>query len=87
MNTKYLIAGGFIFLALAITGTNDFDQVKEQNEEYCENVQLFSDSNGKSGWPDYNETFDEYCKDNQPASKEEIPKWNPSEFQPSLSQP
>jgi hypothetical protein len=29
--------------------------------QYCEMVQLYKDSGGENGWPDYNQTFSQTC--------------------------
>lgn len=32
-----------------------------QARQYCEMVQLYKDSNGENGWPDYRSTFANQC--------------------------
>jgi len=34
----------------------------EQSKIYCEMVELFNQTGGDYGWPDYNENFDKECQ-------------------------
>lgn len=64
MNSYYLVrvmqlmgAGMFVILILAVgvVLTQPDDQDLEL-KHYCEMVQIYRDSNGEFGWPDYNNT-------------------------------
>lgn len=57
MNIKrYQVILAFIaFIALTgIVGQSDFEEEQRQQDEYCEMVKLWKQTNGQSGWPAYN---------------------------------
>ena len=47
--------------AMSMVGSMDFEDALHQNDRYCQMVQLFKDSDGATGWPDYNENYEEVC--------------------------
>lgn len=54
---------GFLFIIFLMytSGKSEYDlQIDEQNH-YCEMVKLFKDSKGKTGWPDFKNTYSEWC--------------------------
>jgi len=57
MGLVYL--GFFLSIACAFLMV-DFEPTK--NNEYCENVEVFKQTKGEYGWPDYKEIYDEQCK-------------------------
>jgi len=48
-----LIAIALIALA-GIVGQSDFEEEQRQQEEYCDMVKLWKQTNGQAGWPAYN---------------------------------
>lgn len=57
MTKKFFIPG--IIIALLIAG--QLDQNDREQDHYCNMVELFNDSDGEYGWPDYKETYNESC--------------------------
>lgn len=43
-----------IIVLFGIAGKMDADEEDRQQEEYCEMVKLWKQSNGNKGWPAYN---------------------------------
>jgi hypothetical protein len=59
---KILIASAvlvFIFIAI---GDGEYEEAIAAQKNYCEMVSLYVQSNGESGWPDYEGTYEEHCK-------------------------
>jgi len=51
-------------LAIIFTGCSDPQLEKElrlQDEQYCEMVKLWRDTDGQNGWADYNGNYEEVC--------------------------
>lgn len=54
-------------LAFTASATLTYLDAKQSDElvmhqaRYCKMVQLYKDSNGENGWPDYNENAAEVC--------------------------
>ncbi len=62
INWRLLFIGTLVFLVLAgIAGQADYEDAVLQEQAYCSNVELYFDTNGEQGWPDYNENYDEMC--------------------------
>ena len=52
----------FTVMVLAFVGTFDRQDAQNQEDLYCEMVNLHQDTNGDQGWPDYSKNYDEVCK-------------------------
>jgi len=48
-------------LGLVAWITNSEEPMPEE-AQYCEMVDVWQDTDGEYGWPDYNRNFDEVCK-------------------------
>lgn len=48
-----LIALGLI-LAFGLMGRMDKEEEERQQDQYCEMVKLYKETNGQAGWPAYN---------------------------------
>ena len=55
-----LLIGGMIIF-LAVVGSFDKEDHKEQNDNYCDMVRLHKTSHGDAGWPDYEHSFSKRC--------------------------
>lgn len=58
---------GLILLGAALIysighATGERDDLAMQQAEYCEMVELFKQTNGDAGWPDYRNIYSEQCK-------------------------
>lgn len=53
-----IIFAGLVFAALATCGDND---AKVENRAYCDAVDLWAESDGEYGHPDYKELYSEQC--------------------------
>lgn len=49
-------------------GTQDKEQQKQSESEYCQMVKLYKQTNGDFGWPDYHRSYAEWCSDKEVAS-------------------
>jgi len=52
-------------IAIILSGCTDAhleQELQNEQEHYCEMVQLRIDSSGEYGWADYKGIFDEQCK-------------------------
>ena len=52
----------FVFFIIVKSILFSAEPPDEQSEIYCEMVELFKQTGGEFGWPDYKETFDRGCK-------------------------
>lgn len=43
-----------IVIAMGIVGQSDFEEEQRQDDQYCEMVKLWKQTNGEKGWPAYN---------------------------------
>lgn len=43
-----------ILVAMGFAGQMDFEDEQLQQDNYCEMVKLYKQSNGQKGWPAYN---------------------------------
>lgn len=50
-----------LLIALFIVVFADESPVESNADTYCEMVSIFKESDGKHGWPDYNESYNEVC--------------------------
>ena len=49
-------------------GTQDKQQQQESQSEYCRMVKLHKETNGSFGWPDYENSYDNWCSDTEVAN-------------------
>ncbi len=50
----YAIAVFFVFFFLSsLLTTSEIEDMESEEDFYCEMVQIFKDSNGENGWPNY----------------------------------
>jgi hypothetical protein len=47
-------------IAFGIVGQSDFEEAERQDVEYCEMVQIWKQTKGQAGHPDYND--EQVCK-------------------------
>ena len=52
----------FTIMVLAFVGTFDRYDAKRQTERYCKMVDLYRQTDGDQGWPNYSKNYDEVCK-------------------------
>jgi len=50
-----IIIALFLLFSVLITSQADYNEQQAQYERYCESVQIFKDSNGEFGHPNYND--------------------------------
>ncbi len=51
---KTIIAIIIIFLLFGIIGNLDYESKQEEQDNYCEMVKIYKQTNGTKGWPAYN---------------------------------
>ena len=44
----------FVLVLMGIVGQSDFEEAERQQDEYCEMVKRWKQTNGEQGWPAYN---------------------------------
>lgn len=70
---RVAVFAAFIILVFSLLGMpGTYDDEVEKLEEYCRNIKLHQESNGKYGWPNYAMTADQqdkYCKENKDERK------------------
>lgn len=49
----YAIAAAGVFLAYGIIGSADRAEAERQQDQYCEMIELWEQTNGDAGWPPY----------------------------------
>ena len=54
------IAMGLLCIGLA--GTIDFKSNLEADEQYCFMVGIYKQTNGRDGWPDYENRYERSCR-------------------------
>lgn len=52
--TQAILAFIAIVVLMGIAGRMDYEEADLQQEQYCEMVKLYKQSNGEKGWPAYN---------------------------------
>ena len=57
-----LLIGLFLIAAILLVSASDSELQQDADQEYCEMVTLFQQSNGDLGWPDYQNTYQKGCK-------------------------
>ena len=58
-----LIAIILLLLALGIVGRGDYEDALMVEQEYCEMVYLWGQTNGRDGHPDWRKLYAEACTD------------------------
>lgn len=53
------------FLALGIVGRGDYEDAVAQQDIYCEFVELWGQTNGRDGHPDFRGIYAEACGNEQ----------------------
>ena len=59
---KPLLITLFLLGSILLVSANDLDLERDADQNYCEMVTLYQQSNGDLGWPDYKNTFKKGCK-------------------------
>lgn len=54
-----------VFLALGIVGRGDYDDAVAQRDIYCEFVELWGQTNGRDGHPDFRGIYETACGNEQ----------------------
>lgn len=49
-----------IIIALLVSG--QINKNETENDQYCDRVSDYIESNGEYGWPDYKNNYEKYCK-------------------------
>lgn len=63
MKSCYIVLIATICIAILAFISNDlYDHKDEEQQQYCQMVSAWLDSDAENGWPDYNRNFDEVCK-------------------------
>ena len=52
----------FTVMVLAFIGAQKRQDVERQVERYCKMVDLYRQTDGEQGWPDYDRKYNEVCK-------------------------
>jgi hypothetical protein len=50
-----------LLLALGITGRGDYEDALMVEQEYCEMVELWGQTNGRDGHPDWRKLYQQVC--------------------------
>jgi hypothetical protein len=53
-----------LLLALGITGRGDYEDALMVEQEYCEMVELWGQTNGRDGHPDWRKLYQQVCTSN-----------------------
>jgi hypothetical protein len=56
------LIGLFLIAAILLVSISDSEIQEDADQNYCEMVTLYQQSNGDLGWPDYQNTFEKGCK-------------------------
>jgi hypothetical protein len=54
--TRWLFIAALVVVALGVVGRMDFEDAKLLEQRYCDGVE-------QGLWPDYNENYEEVCRD------------------------
>jgi len=60
---KYIITFGICAIITLVTLSVGTDEPTAEQQNYCEMVDIWNDTQGEYGWPDYNDNFNEVCED------------------------
>ena len=55
--------GVLVICALGWVGEMDFEDALQADRQYCEMVRLYKETDGATGWPDYENRYDRDCLD------------------------
>jgi len=61
---KRATIGLALVLLVLLVASSDNAEMQVQEQQYCEMVELFIQTNGREGWPDYNESYKTSCLKN-----------------------
>lgn len=50
-----------IISIFAVVGAGDYQEATQQETAYCDMVKLHKETNGESGWPDYQGNYAQRC--------------------------
>ncbi len=56
-----IIAIILIFTAFGIAGQGDYEEALQIEKEYCEMVDLWGQTNGRDGHPDWRQLYQQVC--------------------------
>ena len=59
---RAILIGLFLIAAILLVSISDSEIQQDADQNYCEMVTLYQQSNGDLGWPDYQNTFEKGCK-------------------------
>jgi hypothetical protein len=59
---RAILIGLFLIAAILLVSISDSEIQEDADQNYCEMVTLYQQSNGDLGWPDYQNTFEKGCK-------------------------
>tara|TARA_R110000822_G_scaffold144974_2_gene283763 strand:+ start:290 stop:472 length:183 start_codon:yes stop_codon:yes gene_type:complete len=59
---RAILIGLFLIAAILLVSISDSEIEQDADQNYCEMVTLFQQSNGDLGWPDYKNTYEKGCK-------------------------
>jgi hypothetical protein len=59
---RAILIGLFLIGSILLVSANDSEIQQDADQNYCEMVTLYQQSNGDLGWPDYQNTFEKGCK-------------------------
>lgn len=60
-----IMAGILFFLALGIMGQADYEEEVLEHDIYCEFVELWEQTNGENGHPDFRGIYEKACRNEQ----------------------
>jgi len=63
MKIIYMFILVFLMPSMFLTacGKSEYEVELEQQDEYCKMVKLFKDTKGQTGWPDFKNTYKDWC--------------------------
>ena len=59
---RAILIGLFLIATILLVSISDSEIEQDADQNYCEMVTLFQQSNGDLGWPDYKNTYEKGCK-------------------------
>jgi len=60
---RYIVAISLAITLGLVAWLCNTEEPTEEQQNYCEMVDIWNDTDGEYGWPDYNDNFDEVCSD------------------------
>jgi hypothetical protein len=60
---QYIVAISLAITLGLVAWLCNTDEPTAEQHNYCEMVDIWNDTEGEYGWPDYNDNFDEVCND------------------------